>query len=159
MQLVAQLVARHTAIQLMEPRLHLPVVVLLQPSTHRDVLLSLLVANMLPAGIGIHAEVLNTIRTLVHWLHVQQQQPEIVSHLNNGLLQHVKLVLTQRLLVLVQLARQLHVSTLQRQLLRLRALMVFIFNLELVQTLVLMLQKDTTPPLLKQRPQTLIGSK
>ena len=66
MQLVAQLVARHTAIQLMEPRLHLPVVVLLQPSTHRDVLLSLLVANMLPAGIGIHAEVLNTIRTLVH---------------------------------------------------------------------------------------------
>lgn len=69
------------------------------------------------------------------------------------------LVLTQRLLVLVQLAQQLHVSTLQRQLLRLRALMVFICNLELAQTLVLMLQKDTTQPLLKQRPQTLIGSK
>lgn len=61
--------------------------------------------------------------------------------------------------MLVQLAQQLHVSTLQRQLLRLRALMVFICNLELAQTLVLMLQKDTTQPLLKQRPQTLIGSK
>lgn len=69
------------------------------------------------------------------------------------------LVLTQRLLVLVQLAQQLHVSTLQRQLLRLRAPMVFTCNLELAQTLVLMLQKDTTQPLLKQRPQTLIGSK
>jgi len=65
MQLVAQLVARHTTIQLMEPRLHLPVVVLLQYSTHRDVRLSPLVVNMLQAAIGILAEVLSTIHTLV----------------------------------------------------------------------------------------------
>ena len=64
-QLAAQLVARHTTTQLMEPKLHLQVVVLLQPTILRGVPLSPLVDTMLLVAIGIHAQAHSTMPTLV----------------------------------------------------------------------------------------------
>lgn len=64
-QLEAQLVARHTTTQLMEPKLHLQVVVLLQPTILRGVPLSPLVDTMLLVAIGIHAQAHSTMPTLV----------------------------------------------------------------------------------------------
>ena len=64
-QLEAQLVARHTTIQLMEHKLHLQVVVLLQPTILRGVPLSPLVDTMLLVAIGIHAQAHSTMPTLV----------------------------------------------------------------------------------------------
>lgn len=64
-QLEAQLVARLTTAQLMEPKLHLQVVALLQPTILRGVPLSPLVDTMLLAAIGMHAQAHSTMPTLV----------------------------------------------------------------------------------------------